>query len=72
MQSTSLTVRRLACTTGVAIAALAALTTGAGATGGNSADCTATAQECMSAAEFRALFIRSVALNRKHGLGTTD
>jgi hypothetical protein len=72
MQSTPSTSRRLACTAGVALAALAALTTGASATGSGSTVCTSTAQVCMSATEFRALLIRSVALNREYGLGTTD
>jgi hypothetical protein len=72
MQATHITLRRLACATGVALAALAALTTGASGTGSGSTVCASTAQECMTAAEFRAVLIRSEALNRKHGLGTTD
>jgi hypothetical protein len=33
------------------------------------AACTASAQDCMSDAEFEALMIRSLELNRKYGLG---
>ena len=33
--------------------------------------CTARAQACLTQAEFRALLIRSEALNREYGLGET-
>jgi hypothetical protein len=44
---------------------------GSGASGSKALVCNARAQDCMTDAEFRALTIRSVALNRKYGLGTT-
>ena len=70
MQSTKTTLRRIACTAALALTALAGFASGAA--GGSGANvCTARAQPCMTGAEFRALLIRSEALNRKHGLGTT-
>jgi hypothetical protein len=69
MQSTKTTIRRVAYTAALALTALAAFASGAA--GGSGANvCTARAQSCMTGAEFRALLIRSEALNRKHGLGT--
>lgn len=75
-------IRRLAGTTGVALVAVVALAAGAAANAvgpsehrastvhGNALECRhARAQECMSYAEFRALMIRSDALNRMYGLG---
>jgi hypothetical protein len=74
MQSTNTTIRRLACTAGLALTALAAFATGAaggsGAKPSKALECTARAQACMTDAEYRALMIRSAALNRKYGLGT--
>jgi hypothetical protein len=67
MYSTS-TIRRLACTAGLAITVMAASASGAAGASAESV-CTARAQACMTDAEFRALLIRSEALNRKHGLG---
>jgi hypothetical protein len=53
----------------VALAAfLSAVNSGSAATSALAA-CTAGAEDCMSDAEFRALTIRSLALNRKYGLG---
>ena len=49
--------------------ALSAFAASSGASGSTKAACTARAQECMTDAEFRALTIRSQALNRKYGLG---
>lgn len=84
MNSTTTRIRRLACTAGLALAAIAT-----GAAGGSAAplepsekrtllirsqalNCThARAQDCMTGAELRALMIRSEALNRKYGLGST-
>ena len=68
----TITIRRLACTAGLALAAVAALATGAAgssAQGDTALVCTARAQECMTAPELRALMIRSLALNRKYGVG---
>jgi len=65
-------IRRLACTAGLVLAAVVAFATsasGSGARVDRAAVCTARAQECMTAPEFRALMIRSEALNRKYGLG---
>ncbi len=67
------TMRRLACTAGLALTGLAAfgggVAAGSSAEGNNALVCTAPAQDCMTAAEFRALMIRSLALNGKYGLG---
>jgi hypothetical protein len=69
----TITTRRLAGTAALGVAAGAAF--GGGAAAGSGADeakalaCTTRAQECMPAAEFRALMIRSLALNHKYGLG---
>jgi hypothetical protein len=68
MSSTKITIRRLACL----VTAFAALATGVAA--GSEAKATTTcterrAQDCMTDAAFRALLIRSEALNREHGLG---
>lgn len=49
--------------------ALSAFAASSGASGSTEAVCTAHAQDCMTDAEFRALTIRSVALNRKYSLG---
>ena len=49
--------------------ALSAFAASSGASGSTEAVCTARAEECMTDAEFRALTIRSQALNRKYGLG---
>jgi hypothetical protein len=74
MQPTKTSMRRLACTVGLALTALAAfgggVAAGSGAAGSKAVVCNARAQECMTDAEFRALMIRSEALNRKYGLGT--
>jgi hypothetical protein len=48
---------------------LSLFTASSGASGSTAAACTARAQDCMTDAEFRALLIRSEALNRKYGLG---
>jgi hypothetical protein len=70
MQSTTTTIRRLACTAALALTALAVFATGgSGATGQKALECEARAQACMADAEYRALLIRSVALNRKYSLG---
>ena len=73
MQSTKTTIRRLALTAGVALTAVAASAAGAaGGSGGSRSEeiaCNARAEACMSAAAYRALMIRSEALNRKYGLG---
>jgi hypothetical protein len=57
-----------------ALASGAALATGAagasGATGAGAITCSGPARSCMTAAAFRALRIRSEALNHKYGLGT--
>lgn len=70
---TTTTIRRLACTAGLILAGVAVFgggaASGSGAQGDTALVCTARAQECMTAAEFRALMIRSVALNHKYGLG---
>jgi hypothetical protein len=66
--STKITIRRLGWTIGLALTSLA-FATGAAAGGSGAKVCTARAQDCLTAAEFRALTIRSVALNRKYGLG---
>ena len=68
----TISIRRLACTAALALTGLAALATGAagsGAQGDKALVCTSRAQECMTAPEFRALMIRSLALNRKYGVG---
>ena len=74
--STTSTIRRLACTAGLALIALSVFATGvasgSGASAGKAVICDARAQECMTDAEFRALTIRSVALNRQYGLGPTE
>jgi hypothetical protein len=68
MPTTKIAIRRLGCTAGLALTALAAFSTGAA--GGSAAKvCDGPAQACMTDAEFRALMIRSEALNRKYGLG---
>jgi hypothetical protein len=67
--STEIKFRRLALAAALALATLAALPAGSGASGGKEVVCSARAQECLTDAEFRALTIRSVALNRKYGLG---
>jgi hypothetical protein len=67
--STKIKFRRLALTAALALAALAALPAGSGASEGKAVVCNASAQACLTDAEFRALTIRSVALNRKYGLG---
>ena len=71
MSTTS--IRRLASIGGLAVAALVALDGGVAAGSGAQADaalvCTARAEECVTAAEFRALMIRSLALNRTYGVG---
>jgi hypothetical protein len=73
MQSTNTMIRRLAYTVGLAQIALAVFATGGlGATGEKALECEARAQACMTDAEYRALLIRSVALNRKYGLGTSE
>jgi hypothetical protein len=69
MQSTTTTIRRLACTAALALTALAAFASGAAAGSGANV-CNARAQSCMTDGEFQALLIRSEALNRKYGLGT--
>ena len=72
MQPTKTSIRRLACTAGLALTALAAagVAAGSGSAGSEALVCNARAQECMTDAELRALMTRSVALNRKYGLGT--
>lgn len=72
MPSTKTTIRRLACTTGLVLAVIGAgSTVGSAANGGKALGCTsAHAQSCMTSAEYRALMLRSEALNRKYGLGT--
>jgi hypothetical protein len=69
----TISIRRLACIGGLALTALVALSGGVAAGSGAQADtalvCTARAQECMTAAEFRALLTRSLALNHKYGVG---
>lgn len=74
MPFTKTAIGRLACTTGLALAVLAAgATAGSGASGGEALGCTsAHAQACMTSAEYRALMLRSDALNRKYGLGTRN
>lgn len=67
--STKIAIRRLVLTAALALAALAAVPAGSGASGGKAVVCNARAQECLTDVEFRALTIRSVALNRKYGLG---
>jgi hypothetical protein len=62
------TLRRLFCTAGLALTALVTAG-GSGATVENAVVCNAAAQSCMTDGEYRALLIRSVALNRKYGLG---
>jgi hypothetical protein len=73
MKSTTITMRRLVCTAGLVLTALAAFSTGvaagSGANGSKALICSARAQDCMADAEFRALMIRSAALNLKYGLG---
>ena len=67
MKSMPTTILRLACLA----AALAAIGTGATAASADGAAevCTGRAESCMTHAEFRALMIRSDALNRSYGLG---
>jgi hypothetical protein len=76
MSSTKIRLRRLACTAGLALTGLAAFAAGeASGSGTNESKapvCTARAQECMTAAEFRALTLRSAALNREYGLGSSE
>ena len=67
--STKIATRRLVLTGALALVALAASPAGSGASGGKTAECNARAQACLTDAEFRALTIRSAALNRKYGLG---
>ena len=67
--STKIAIRRLVLTAALALVALTAFPAGSGASGGKAIRCNAPAQECLAAAEFRALTIRSAALNRKYGLG---
>jgi hypothetical protein len=67
--STKIAIRRLVVTAALALVALAAFPAGSGASGGKAVACNARAQECLTGAEFRALTIRSVALNREYGLG---
>lgn len=85
MASTTTTaIRRLGCTAGLAIAAVAGLSAGAAAgpspveasekrallIRGKALNCRyVRAQDCMTGAELRALMIRSDALNRNYGLG---
>lgn len=69
MSSTKTTIRRLTCTLGLVLAGLAVAGGTAGASSGKSLVCTTRAQDCLTGAEFRALTIRSLALNRKYGLG---
>jgi hypothetical protein len=68
MQSAKTTIARLACAAGGSFVALVAFATGA-ADGSGASVCTARAQACMTEVEFRALLIRSEALNHKYGLG---
>lgn len=69
----TISIRRLACVAGLALTAFGVLgggvAAGSGAQGDKALVCTARAQACMTAAEFRALMIRSLALNHKYGLG---
>jgi hypothetical protein len=69
----TISIRRLACIAGLALTVLAgfggSVAAGSGAQGDNALVCTARAQQCMTAPEFRALMIRSLALNHKYGLG---
>jgi hypothetical protein len=67
--STKTAIRRLVLTATLALAALGAMPAGSGASAGKAVVCHAPAQACLTDAEFRALTIRSVALNRKYGLG---
>jgi hypothetical protein len=67
--STKIAIRRLVLTAALALVALGA--SPAGASGSKAVVCNARAQECLTDAEFRALTIRSEALNRKYGLGRT-
>jgi hypothetical protein len=64
---TKIAIRRLAYVAALALIALSAFPAGSGA-GGRNVVCTTRAQDCLTDAEFRALTIRSVALNRKYGL----
>ena len=68
----TISIRRLACVAGLALTAFGVLgggvAAGSGAQGDKALVCTARAQACMTAAEFRALMIRSLALNHKYGL----
>ena len=65
---TKIAIRRLGWTIGLALTSLA-FATGASAGDSGTNACSARAQDCLTAAEFRALTIRSEALNRKYGLG---
>jgi hypothetical protein len=71
MQSTTTTIRRFACAAGLALIGLTTFAGGAaGGSGPSSLECeSARAQACMTDAEYRALLIRSMALNRKYGPG---
>ena len=68
MKSTTTTIRWLGCTAALALATLVAVG-GSGAAASKAAICNAPAQACMTDAAYRALLIRSLALNRNHGLG---
>lgn len=67
--STKTAIRRLALTAALALVVLASFPAGSGASGGKAVVCNASAQACLTDAEFRALTIRSMALNRRYGLG---
>ncbi|MFL5931011.1 MAG: hypothetical protein ACJ75P_07130 [Gaiellaceae bacterium] len=69
MSSIKTTIRRLICTAGIVFTGLALAGGTAGASSSKSVVCTARAQDCLTAADFRALTIRSLALNRLYGLG---
>jgi hypothetical protein len=69
MSSTKTTIRRLTCTAGIVLTGLALAGGTAGASSSKSVVCTTRAQDCLTAAEFRALTIRSLVLNRLYGLG---
>jgi hypothetical protein len=66
----TISIRRLACIGGLALVAPGGgVAAGSGAQANTALVCTARAQECMTAAEFRALMTRSLALNHKYGVG---
>ena len=69
MPSTKTTIRRLACTVGLVLTVLAFTGGVAGAQGHGGPACTTRAQDCLTGPEFRALTVRSLALNHKYGLG---